>query len=111
MIKILDWYILKRYLGTFMTLFLIFIPIGIMANLAEKIDNIFETKAPLMEVLKFYGNFTSIGFRSGQYQIRSGDHQRVEGLNNRPELHFCLCQCLMISLPCFPVDPISKSRM
>ncbi len=58
MIRILDWYILKRYLGTFITLFLIFIPIGIMANLAEKIDNIFENEAPLVEVLKFYGNFT-----------------------------------------------------
>ena len=58
MIRILDWYILKRYLGTFVTLFLIFIPIGIMANLAEKIDNIFDNEVPFKEVVKFYGNFT-----------------------------------------------------
>ena len=58
MLKILDWYILKRYLGTFLTLFVLFIPIGIMANLAEKIDNILEKEVPFLEVLKFYGNFT-----------------------------------------------------
>ncbi len=58
MLKILDWYILKRYIGTFLTLFVLFIPIGIMANLAEKIDNILEKEVPFFEVLKFYGNFT-----------------------------------------------------
>lgn len=58
MLKILDWYILKRYLGTFLTLFVLFIPIGIMANLAEKIDNILENDVPFLAVLKFYGNFT-----------------------------------------------------
>ena len=58
MFKILDWYILKRYLGTFVTLFILFIPIGIMANLAEKIDNILENEVPFLDVLVFYGNFT-----------------------------------------------------
>jgi len=58
MLKILDWYILKRYLGTFFSLFLIFIPIAILANLAEKIDNIFEKKLAFLEVLIFYGNFS-----------------------------------------------------
>jgi len=58
MLKILDWYILKRYLGTFFSLFLIFIPIAILANLAEKIDNIFEQKLPFLKVLEFYGNFS-----------------------------------------------------
>lgn len=56
--KILDWYILKRYLGTFFTLFVLFIPIGIMANLAEKIDNILEADVTFLEVLIHYGNFT-----------------------------------------------------
>ena len=58
MLKILDWYILKRYLGTFFSLFLIFIPIAILANLAEKIDNIFEKKLAFLDVLVFYGNFS-----------------------------------------------------
>lgn len=58
MLKILDWYILKRYLGTFLMLIILFIPIGIMANLAEKIDDILEKDVPFFDVLIFYGNFT-----------------------------------------------------
>jgi lipopolysaccharide export system permease protein len=34
-----------------------FIPIGIIINLSEKIDNLKETKAPLDEILYFYVNF------------------------------------------------------
>lgn len=56
--KIIDWYILKRYLATFTALLLMFIPIGIIVNLSEKIDDITENEAPLNEVLVFYGNFT-----------------------------------------------------
>ncbi|WP_127846465.1 LptF/LptG family permease [Psychroflexus aestuariivivens] len=56
--KIIDWYILKRYLATFTALLLMFIPIGIIVNLSEKIDDITENNAPLGEVLIFYGNFT-----------------------------------------------------
>lgn len=56
--KILDWYILKRYLLTFSVLLLLFIPIGITANLAEKIDNILEQEVPFKEVLIYYVDFT-----------------------------------------------------
>ena len=35
-----------------------FIPIGIIVNLSEKIDDITENEVPLDEVLVFYGNFT-----------------------------------------------------
>ncbi len=56
--KILDWYILKRYLVTFGVLMLLFIPIGITANLAEKIDEILEKSVPLKEVLIYYVDFT-----------------------------------------------------
>ena len=48
--KIFDWYILKRYLLTFLMLIL-FIPIGITVNLAEKIDRILENKVPFEEVV------------------------------------------------------------
>ena len=37
--KLIDFYILKRYLGTFAIMILLFIPIGIMVDLAEKIEN------------------------------------------------------------------------
>ena len=58
MLKILDWYILKRYLGTFVTLMILFIPIGILANLAEKIDNLLENDVTFLQAVVHYGNFT-----------------------------------------------------
>lgn len=56
--KIFDWYILKRYLGTFTMLLLMFIPIGIIVNLAEKIDKILENEVPFLEVVFYYIDFT-----------------------------------------------------
>ena len=47
MLSILDKYILKRYLGTFVLLLLLFIPIGIIVNLAEKIDKIFRKRSTI----------------------------------------------------------------
>jgi len=58
MLKILDRYILKRYLATFSVMLLLFIPIGIMVDLSSKIDNIIESKAPLDKTIFFYFNFT-----------------------------------------------------
>jgi len=57
-LKILDWYILKRYLGTFTMMLLLFIPIGITVNLAEKIDKILENEVPFIEVAYYYLDFT-----------------------------------------------------
>ncbi|MGB2088523.1 MAG: LptF/LptG family permease [Psychroflexus salarius] len=56
--KILDWYILKRYLGTFGVLILLFIPIGIVIDLSEKIDDMIENEAPLDAILTYYFDFT-----------------------------------------------------
>lgn len=56
--KILDWYILKRYLGTFALMLILFIPIGITVNLAEKIDKILANEVPFMEVVNYYIDFT-----------------------------------------------------
>lgn len=56
--KILDWYILRKYLGTFILLLLLFIPIGITVNLAEKIDKILANEVPFLEVVKYYLDFT-----------------------------------------------------
>ncbi len=58
MLSILDRYILRKYLGTFILLLLLFIPIGITINLAEKIDKILENEVPIMETLEFYLDFT-----------------------------------------------------
>ncbi len=56
--KILDWYILKRYLGTFFTMILLFIPIGIIVDLSEKIDNMLEHSVPLNAIVGYYLDFT-----------------------------------------------------
>lgn len=56
--KILDWYILKRYLGTFLTMLILFIPVGIIVDLSEKIDNILEHKVPFPVVVQYYLDFT-----------------------------------------------------
>jgi len=57
-LKILDWYILKRYLFTFLMMLLLFIPIGITVNLAEKIDKILEKEVPFAAVAQYYLDFT-----------------------------------------------------
>lgn len=56
--KILDWYILKRYLFTFFVMLLLFIPIGITVHLAEKIGKILENEAPFGEVMIYLLDFT-----------------------------------------------------
>ncbi len=58
MLSILDRYIIKKYLGTFILMLFLFIPIGIIVNLAEKIDKILENEAPFLEVVIYYFNFT-----------------------------------------------------
>ena len=56
--KILDWYILKRYILTFVMMLLLFIPIGITVNLAEKIGKILENNVPFGAVAEYYYHFT-----------------------------------------------------
>ncbi|MEH6535480.1 MAG: LptF/LptG family permease [Psychroserpens sp.] len=56
--KILDWYILKRYLFTFLMMLLLFIPIGITVNLAEKIGKILDREVPFTAVAQYYLDFT-----------------------------------------------------
>lgn len=55
---IIDRYILKRYLLTFALMLLLFIPIGIMLNLAEQIGKMIDNEAPLNAILFYYFNFT-----------------------------------------------------
>lgn len=56
--KIIDWYILKRYLGTFTVMILLFIPIGIVIDISEKINRILENKVPADKVMNYYLDFT-----------------------------------------------------
>nr|WP_179316796.1 LptF/LptG family permease [Winogradskyella undariae] len=56
--KILDWYIIKRYLFTFLMMLLLFVPIGITVDLAEKVGKMIENEVPFGEVAFYYLDFT-----------------------------------------------------
>ncbi|MGG5576814.1 LptF/LptG family permease [Myroides sp. C15-4] len=56
--KIIDWYILKRYLATFFVMLLLFVPIGIVIDVSEKINKILENKVPLQATVLYYLDFT-----------------------------------------------------
>lgn len=58
MLTIIDKYILKRYLGTFSVMLLLFAPIGIVVDVSEKINKMLENKIPFMEIAFYYYNFT-----------------------------------------------------
>jgi lipopolysaccharide export system permease protein len=55
--KIIDKYILKRYLGTFSVMLLMFIPIGIVIDISEKVNKMIENKVPLSDILIYYLDF------------------------------------------------------
>jgi lipopolysaccharide export system permease protein len=58
MLTIIDKYILKRYLATFAVMLLLFIPIGIVVDVSEKINKMLENKIPFLDIALYYYNFT-----------------------------------------------------
>ena len=56
--KIIDKYILKRYLVTFSVMLIMFVPIGIVIDVSEKVNKMIEKKVPLKDILIYYGDFT-----------------------------------------------------
>ena len=56
--KIIDRYILKRYLVTFATMLLLFIPIGITIDVAEKVNKMIENRVPFPAIAQYYVDFT-----------------------------------------------------
>ncbi|MFZ4679045.1 MAG: LptF/LptG family permease [Flavobacterium sp.] len=58
MLKIIDKYILKRYLGTFIVMLLMFIPIGIVIDVSEKVNKMIENQVAFSAVAKYYLDFT-----------------------------------------------------
>jgi lipopolysaccharide export system permease protein len=58
MLKIIDKYILKRYLGTFIVMLLMFIPIGIVIDVSEKVNRMIENHVAFSAVAKYYLDFT-----------------------------------------------------
>lgn len=58
MFKIIDKYILKRYLVTFSVMVLMFIPIGIVIDVSEKVNKMIANKVPFKEIAVYYFDFT-----------------------------------------------------
>ncbi len=58
-LKILDWYILKRYLVTFIFTLLILIPIAVAIDISEKVDKFLrhDTLTTLEIINDYYKNF------------------------------------------------------
>jgi lipopolysaccharide export system permease protein len=58
MLTIIDKYILKRYLATFSVMLLMFIPIGIIIDVSEKVNKLIENKVPFKAIAVYYMDFT-----------------------------------------------------
>ena len=56
--KIIDKYILKRYLSNFFVMLIMFIPIGIIIDVSEKIDKMLENNIPFSAIALYYFHFT-----------------------------------------------------
>lgn len=57
-LRILDWYIIKKFLGTFFFAMLLIIVITVIFDISEKIDDFIEGKAPLNAIIfEYYLNF------------------------------------------------------
>ncbi|WP_395053131.1 LptF/LptG family permease [Flavobacterium sp.] len=58
MLSIIDKYILKRYLITFSMMLLLFVPIGIIIDVSEKVNKMIENKVPFKAIASYYVDFT-----------------------------------------------------
>jgi lipopolysaccharide export system permease protein len=58
MLTIIDKYILKRYLVTFSVMILLFIPIGIVIDVSEKVNKMLQNNIPFTQIAIYYYNFT-----------------------------------------------------
>lgn len=58
MLKHLDWYIIKKYLGTFALSIVLIISISVIFDFTEKVDDFMETNAPIKAIVfDYYLNF------------------------------------------------------
>ena len=58
MIKKLDWYIIKKFLGTFLLAITLIMAIAIIFDIQERYDDFIANKAPLKDIIfKYYLNF------------------------------------------------------
>ena len=56
--KKLDWYIIKKFLGTFLLSIVLIMSIAVVFDLTEKLDNFYENQVPVHEIIfDYYLNF------------------------------------------------------
>mgnify|MGYP001428611841 CR=1 FL=1 len=56
--KILDWYIIKKFLGTFLFAISLIVCIAVVFDISEKVDDFIERQAPLKAIIfDYYLNF------------------------------------------------------
>ncbi|WP_205943758.1 LptF/LptG family permease [Pedobacter aquae] len=57
-IKLIDWYIIKKYLGTFVFTLGIFVVISVVFDISEKLDDFLKSKATISQIVfEYYGGF------------------------------------------------------
>ncbi|MBC7653526.1 MAG: LptF/LptG family permease [Oligoflexus sp.] len=57
-IKIIDWYIIKKYLGTFVFTLAIFTVISVVFDISEKLDDFLKSEATKSQIIfQYYGGF------------------------------------------------------
>jgi len=58
LLKKIDWYIIRKFLGTFLLIIVLFTVVAIVFDITEKLDDFLDNDAPLSEiVLIYYPNF------------------------------------------------------
>src|ERR1700759_2102480 len=55
--KKLDWYIVKKFVGTFFFAIMILAIIACVIDYSEKVDDFVTHKTPLIEILNYFKNF------------------------------------------------------
>ena len=56
--KLLDWYIIRKFLGTFFFIVMIFLVVSVVIDISEKIDDFIENDIPMDQlILDYYVNF------------------------------------------------------
>lgn len=56
--KLLDWYIIRKFIGTYFYAIILIVGIAVIFDLAEKIDDFLEKDAPMYDIIfRYYLNF------------------------------------------------------
>ena len=60
--KKLDWYIIKKFLGTYFFTIVLILAIAIVLDYNQKMEKFSSHEAPAWEICKYYLNFNILNF-------------------------------------------------